>query len=67
MTEGLITAEDMKELYGEMEDWLAEGLARTQRRMAIWCKRHPGKVTPTDVRAARDLTEEEMDEWYEIE
>lgn len=67
MSDKMITAADIKEIYGITDDELAEGLARTQRRLASWFRRYPGKVLPIDSRAAEELTEEEIDEWYGIE
>ena len=67
MSDKVITAADIKEIYGITDDELAEGMARTQRRLAFWFQKYPGKVLPVDSHATEELTEEEIDEWYGIE
>jgi hypothetical protein len=52
MSDRVITVADIKEIYGITDDELAEGLARTQRRLAFWFQDYPGKVPPIDSRAA---------------
>jgi hypothetical protein len=67
MSDKVITAADIKEIYGITDEELAKGMARTQRRLAFWFKKYPGKMLPVDSHAAEELTEEEIDEWYSIE
>lgn len=67
MSDKVITAADIKEIYGITDDELAEGMARTQRRLAFWFERYPGKVLPIDSRAEEELSEEEIEQWYDIE